>query len=153
MNEPPKKDNFELSVDIYIDAPPQQVWQIMTERLTEWWCPKPWTTEVIEMDWRAGGRCAMTMHGPNGEKYPSDGIFLEVTPGRRFVTTDALDCHWNPCNPFMIGFWEIAAEGKGTRYTGRALHWTQEAYEQHKAMGFEPGWGAVAKQLKELAEE
>jgi uncharacterized protein YndB with AHSA1/START domain len=29
-------DALELSVTRYIDAPPARVWQIMTERMTEW---------------------------------------------------------------------------------------------------------------------
>ena len=33
-----------------------------------------------------------------------------------------------------------------------ARHWTKEAYDQHKAMGFEQGWAAVAEQLAALAE-
>ena len=40
----------------------------MTERLSEWWCPKPRTTEIVELDWRPGGRNAMVMRGPNGEE-------------------------------------------------------------------------------------
>ena len=105
-------DALELSVARYIDAPPARVWQIMTERLTEWWCPKPWMVEVIEQDWRPGGRSAMIMLGPNGEEMPHEGIFLEVTPGRRFVTTDALDSRWRPRGPFMVGIWEDCAGGR-----------------------------------------
>lgn len=146
----------ELSVDIYIAAPPEKVWDVMTKRITEWWCPKPWTTEIIEQDWRSGGRAAMTMHGPNGEAHPSDGIFLEVVPGVRFVSTDAVmigpDGRMAPTGPFMIGGWEIAPEGDGTRYTGWARHWTDEAQKQHEEMGFVDGWGAVAEQLKALCE-
>jgi hypothetical protein len=29
--------------------------KIATEGLAEWWCPKPWTVEIIEQDWRASG--------------------------------------------------------------------------------------------------
>jgi uncharacterized protein YndB with AHSA1/START domain len=47
---------------------------------------------------------------------------------------------------------EFAAESGKTRYTGRARHWTRESYDQHKAMGFEQGWAAVAEQLAALAE-
>lgn len=146
----------ELSVDIYIDAAPEKVWDVMTNRITEWWCPKPWTTEIVEQDWRSGGRAAMTMHGPNGEAHPSDGIFLEVVPGVRFVSTDAVmigpDGRMAPATPFMIGGWEIAPEGEGTRYTAWARHWTDDAREQHEGMGFVDGWGAVAEQLKALCE-
>lgn len=38
--------SYELSVERHIDAPPVEVWQVMTERITEWWCPKPWTTTI-----------------------------------------------------------------------------------------------------------
>ena len=150
-------DPREISVSTIIAAPPAKVWRTMTERMTEWWCPKPWTVTIDEQDWRAGGRCAMTMHGPDGETMPSDGIFLEVVPGKRFVTTDSVklgpDGRPVPASPFMIGGWEIEAEGDGTRYTGWARHWTDEAMKQHQEMGFTKGWGAVAEQLKQLCKE
>lgn len=148
MSEAP----YELAITRHIAAPPERVWQIMTERLTEWWCPKPWTSEIVELDWRAGGRVAITMRGPDGEESPNDGIVLEVTPNRRFAFTDAIKSDWTPQGPFMIGLFEIEAEGDGTRYTARARHWTEEARQQHREMGFEPGWSTVADQLAALAE-
>lgn len=148
----------ELSVTRYIAAPPGKVWNMMANRMEEWWCPRPWRVEIDDQDRRAGGRCAMTMYGPDGEIMPNEGIFLAWEEGRRFVTTDALTIDaltgdFRPSGPFMVGIWEIAPEGDGTRFTGRARHWTDEAVEQHRQMGFEPGWGAVADQLKALCEE
>ncbi len=146
-------ENLELAVTRLINAPVDTVWKIATERLEEWWCPKPWTVEIIEQDWRAGGRSAMVMRGPNGEEMPQEGVFLEVSPGERFVFTDALATDWHPQGGmFMVGIMEFRAENGKTRYTGRARHWTREAYDQHKAMGFEQGWAAVAEQLATLAE-
>lgn len=146
----------ELSTSIHIDAAPEKVWEVMTTRLAEWWCPQPWTVTIDEMDLRTGGRCAMTMHGPDGEEMPNDGLFLEVVPGKRFVTTDAVvrdaGGRLSASGPFMIGGWEIEPDGSGTRYTGWARHWTDEAMQQHEEMGFTPGWGAVAEQLKALCE-
>jgi len=145
-------DDLVLSVTTYIDAPPEKVWEVMTVRQEEWWCPKPWRAEIVAQEWHAGGRAAQIMHGPNGETMPNEGVFLEVTPGVRFVCTDAFTAGWKPAGPFMVGTWEIAPEGSGTRFTGSARHWAKEAYEQHKAMGFEAGWGVMAQQLKELCE-
>lgn len=146
-------DSRELKVSCHIDAPPEKVWDVMVNRMEEWWCPAPWRVTIDHQDRRAGGRCAMTMHGPNGEVMPNEGIFLEWEEGRRFVTTDAFTApDFDPAEPFMIGFWEIEPEGQGTRFTGRAKHWTEEAREQHEEMGFAQGWGAVAEQLKALCE-
>lgn len=94
----------------------------------------------------------MTFYGPDGEVMPQNGIYLAFDEGRRFITTDAIQGDFEPAGPFMIGFWEIEPEGSGTRFTGRARHWTDEALEQHKAMGFEAGWGVMADQLKALCE-
>ena len=49
--------NLELSVTRLIDAPVETVWKIATERSEEWRCPRPGTMEIVEQDWRAGGRC------------------------------------------------------------------------------------------------
>lgn len=145
-------DTKELSVTRYIDAPPEKVWDVMVNRQEEWWCPVPWRAEIDCAERRAGGRCEMTFHGPDGEKMPQNGIYLAYDEGRRFVTTDAVVGDFEPEGPFMIGIWEIAPEGDGTRYTARARHWTDEARKQHEEMGFEPGWGACADQLKTLCE-
>jgi len=143
---------LELSVTRHIAAPVDTVWRIATERMVDYWCPRPWRVEIVEQQWRAGGRSAMVMHGPNGETMPQEGVFLEVTPGVRFVFTDAFASGWRPQGPFIVGIVELATEDGGTRYTATARHWTAEACEQHRAMGFEQGWRTVADQLAELAE-
>ena len=93
----------------------------------------------------------MVLHGPEGETMPLEGVYLAVEPGRRVVSTDALDADWNPRTPFMVRIDDFTAEGAGTRYTATARHWTAEARDQHLAMGFEAGWGASAEQLAEVA--
>lgn len=152
MTEAQDQPGFPLQVTRYIAAPTDTVWQVMTERLEEYWCPRPWRTEIVEIDWRSGGRMATIMRGPDGESHEGDGVLLEVTPGKRIVFTDAFRVGWIPQSAFMVGCLEIMPEGEGTRYTATTSHWTREAYDQHKAMGFEQGWAAVADQLAELAE-
>lgn len=149
---PTSSKGFELSVTRHIAAPPDTVWMVMTGRIEEWWCPKPWRARIVGQEWRAGGRCAMLFHGPDGETMPQEGIFLEVMHGRRFVTTDAVTHEWQPCEPFMIGIWDIKPEADGTRYTATARHWTEDAQRRHKETGFEQGWSAAADQLAALCE-
>jgi uncharacterized protein YndB with AHSA1/START domain len=143
---------LEMSVTRHIDAPPERVWQVMTERTAEWWCPLPWRAEVIEQDLRPGGRSAMRMRGPAGEQIEGEGVFLEVTPGKRLVFTDAFKAGWLPQAPFMLGYFEIAPEGAGTRYRAGARHWDAEKMEEHRGMGFEQGWTTVAAQLAAMCE-
>lgn len=142
----------ELSVTRIIAAPPEVVWDVMVNRQEEWWCPRPWRTEIVAQERRAGGRSAMIMRGPDGEEMPQEGIVLAWEEGRRFATTDAIVGDLEPAGPFMIGIWEIAPEGDGTRYTARARHWSDEARAEHEAMGFVQGWEACAAQLAELCE-
>ncbi|MBB4859042.1 uncharacterized protein YndB with AHSA1/START domain [Novosphingobium chloroacetimidivorans] len=144
--------SHELTITRFIAAPPAKVWEVMAERQCEWWCPTPWRAEVDRQDRRAGGACRMTMYGPDGEVIPQDGIYLAYEEGRRFVTTDAIVGDFEPAGPFMIGIWEVAPEGDGTRYTARARHWTEEAKTQHAEMGFEEGWSACAAQLAQICE-
>lgn len=149
MNE----EKLELVIERHIDAPVERVWRAMTEQFEEWFCPAPWRAEARQLEWRPGGRSLVVMHGPDGEEMPNDGVVLAFEPNRRFVFTDALTADWQPTGPFMIGVFEIEPEGSGTLYRGIARHWTREAYEQHRDMGFEAGWGAAADQLKSLAEQ
>ena len=147
------ENGWELSVTREISAPPAKVWQVITERLAEWWCPKPWRTEIIALDWRSGGEFHTAMYGPEpGEESSAGGKMLEVIPGRKFVFTDAFGAGWIPQKPFMVGIIEIAPDRDGTHYTASARHWSEEDMTSHAVMGFNDGWGVVADQLKELCE-
>jgi len=143
---------YELSVTRLIDSAPDKVWEVMTQRTNEWWCPRPWRAEVNWGPRTPGGRTHTTMYGPEGEKNEHPGFILAWDEGRRISVTDAIDGDLEPSGPFMLGIWEIASEGSGTRYTGRARHWTSESMAHHKEMGFDEGWGIMADQLKVLCE-
>ncbi len=141
----------ELSVTRLIDAPRDALWRAWTDHLEKWWCPRPWTTEIIAHDLRAGGRSALIMRGPDGEVSAMEGVFLEVIPGEKVVFTNAFTAGWIPQPPFMVGILTFEDEGGQTRYTGRARHWDAATMQQHAAMGFTDGWAKVAEQLEEVA--
>lgn len=142
----------ELAVTRVIEATPGKVWQVMTERANEWWCPKPWRAEVDVGNRKVGSATRTVMYGPDGELNEHPGFLIAWDEGRRFAFTDAIEGDLVPAGPFMIGIFEIAPEGDGTRYTARARHWTAESKDRHVEMGFSQGWGAVADQLKALCE-
>ena len=142
----------EMSVTCLIDASPAKVWDVMTNRMNEWWCPKPWRAEVRRMDRFAGGKSEVTMFGPDGETNQHPGFVLAWDEGKRFAFIDAIEGDLQPAGPFMIGIFAIAPEGTSTRYTASARHWTAESMAHYKEMAFSEGWGAVADQLKALCE-
>lgn len=143
---------YELSVTRLIAAPPAKVWDVLTNRIGEWWCPQPWRAEVERLDRAPGGQSLIVMHGPGGEVNRHPGFILAWDEGRRFAMTDAIAGDLEPSGPFMLGIWEVEAEGTGTRYTARARHWTPESMAHHQEMGFEQGWGICADQLQALCE-
>ena len=147
-------DNFELAIERHFDIPPQAFWTALADHLTIWWCPKPWTTEIIEWDLRPSGTLHLRMCGPDGETSDVSGVFLEVSAPHRMVFTDAFKPGWQPQIAFMTGIFRFADdEAGGTLYRASARHWTAEARDSHIAMGFEHGWGMVADQLHEVARQ
>lgn len=150
MNE--QNAAHELSITRLIDASPETVYKVWTERTGEWWAPRPYATPVVEHDLRPGGRAYTVMRSPDGADMPHEGVFLEVVPNRKIVVTDAFKPGWIPQHAFMVAIFTFEPEGTGTRYTARVRHWNEETLKQHEQMGFQEGWSIVAGQLAELAE-
>ena len=146
--------SFDLVLERVIDASPDRIFKAYTDPriLPQWFSPKPWSITDAVIEPCVGGRFNFTMHGPNGEVFPNSGVFLEVVPNRRLITTDALTPDWKPSGqPFMVARIEMepTADGK-TKYKATASHWNAETMKQHEQMGFHEGWGTVADQLGEL---
>lgn len=147
----------ELVLERVLNAPPEKVYRCWTEPelAKKWFAPRPWTTARAEMDVRPGGGSLIVMRSPEGEEYPNPGVYLEVIPNKKLVVTDAFTAGWIPKDggPFMVAelTFEDAGPGK-TKYRAVARHWTAEACETHRKMGFHEGWGQCATQLEELAQ-
>ena len=148
---------YELAIERTFDAPRDAVWRAVVDHLPEWWCPRPWTSEIVALDWRSGGPFAITMHGPDGEMHAGAGVLLEVVPGERFVFTNMLDVAWNPqdAQPVgIVGMFEFADAGDGrTAFRSSARHWSEADMKAHADKGFAHGWGICADQLAEVAKK
>ncbi|MCC0021299.1 MAG: SRPBCC family protein [Nitratireductor sp.] len=143
----------ELVLTRLIDADPMDVYRCWTEPelMKQWFTPRPWTTPVIENDVRPGGTSYVLMRGPEGEEHPNRGVYLEVVPGRKLVTTDAFTEAWVPSEkPFMTAVLTFEPEDGKTRYTAIARHWSAEDKEAHEQMGFHDGWGKATDQMEAL---
>jgi uncharacterized protein YndB with AHSA1/START domain len=138
-----------------LDATPEKLFRCWSEPelLKQWFVPQPWTIASAEIDLRPGGRSLVVMQDPDGKQYPNEGVYLEIIPNRKIVTTDAFVAGWKPSGKaFMVAevLFEDAGNGK-TNYTATARHWSAEDREAHEKMGFHEGWGQTATQLEALA--
>ena len=143
----------ELVLTRLINAPRAKVYRAWTdpELLKQWFAPKPYTTPVVEIDVRPGGSATFVMRGPDGKDLPNHGVYLEVVPNEKLVSTDAYVKAWEPSEkPFMTLILTFEDEGGKTRYTARVRHWTVADREAHEKMGFHEGWGLCADQLEAL---
>ena len=153
MNQLTEHPN-DLVLTRLIAAPPETLFRCWTEPelLLQWFVPKPWSVARAEVDLRPGGACLIVMRDPEGNEFPNPGVYLEVVPNRRLVFTDAYTAGWQPSvKPFMTAIISFEPENGQTRYTARARHWSEEARQQHEAMGFQQGWGICADQMASLA--
>ncbi len=146
-------DSRELVLTRYIAAPPALVYRAWTdpELMLKWFTPAPWKTVKAELDVRAGGSNYIEMEGPEGQKVPNHGVYLEVVPNERLVITDAFTRAWEPSHKaFMTVVLTFESEGTGTRYTARVMHWSESDRESHEEMGFHAGWGAATDQMVDV---
>ncbi|HKH66899.1 MAG TPA: SRPBCC family protein [Reyranella sp.] len=143
----------ELVLTRLINAPRAKVYRAWTdpELLKQWFAPKPYTTPIVEIDVRPGGSAYFVMRGPDGKDLPNRGVYLEVVPNEKLVSTDAYVAAWEPSEkPFMTLILTFEDEGGKTRYTARVRHWTVADREAHEKMGFHEGWGLCTDQLEAL---
>jgi uncharacterized protein YndB with AHSA1/START domain len=66
-------------------APRRMVYRAFADprHVAEWWGPHGFTTTVIEMDLRPGGKWRIVMCGPDGTNYPNEMTFTAVVPNER----------------------------------------------------------------------
>jgi uncharacterized protein YndB with AHSA1/START domain len=148
--------DHDLVISRLLKAPRAALWRAWTEpeRLKEWWCPKPWVTEVRAFELRPGGAFHTFMSGPDGGTSDNPGCFLEIVPGERIVSTSMLLGGWRPATPWMAmtAVITFADEAGGTRYTATAMHPDAPTRDKHAEMGFFEGWNLCIDQLEAYAQ-
>ena len=83
-------DENEIVITRTFHAPRKLVWDAWTDprHIAAWWGPEGFQTRVEGVDLRPGGRWSYVMIGPDGAEYPVCGVFREIVPLERIVTTD-----------------------------------------------------------------
>lgn len=139
-------------------APRELVWKVWTDprHVEKWWGPRSFTTTVKALDLRVGGRMHYVMTGHDGAEYPVGGVFLEVVPFERFVSTDefleGFDAGGVELPQGVVTTVEFAADGPAhTTVTVTITHPTPAEKAKHEAMGVVGGWLSMLDCLDEYA--
>src|ERR671933_1431990 len=75
------------------DAPRRLVFDAWTtpELFARWFGARGWSVPVCEIDLRPGGRYRYVMRGPDGQEVAMAGVYREVVPPERLVTTERFE--------------------------------------------------------------
>jgi uncharacterized protein YndB with AHSA1/START domain len=151
------RSDREIVITRMFNAPRDLVFKAWTEpsQIAQWWGPEGFTTRVTELDLRPNGRWRYVMVGPDGKEYPAKGIFREIVPPERIVTTDEFDEGFekviNADLPQGIVLTALFEELDGkTKLTLHISHATASDRRKHEEMGVVAGWNSSLDCLDEF---
>lgn len=150
----------ELIITRVFAAPRKLVWEAWTQpqHIEKWMGPAGFTTRVTAYDFRPGGKWQYIMIGPDKTEYPCHGMFREIVPLERYVSTDEFDDEYKnkpgldlPQGMIVTTLFEDI--GDKTRVTIRTMHPTLEDKQRHEKMGVIEGWRSTMDKLDVLLAE
>jgi uncharacterized protein YndB with AHSA1/START domain len=145
----------EIVITREFKAPRALVWKVWNEpeHVANWFGPQGFTTRVKSQDFRTGGKWEYVMIGPDGVEYPFGGVYLEIDPIEKVVSTDDFGDEFTERNPEM-SMPKITSvttlfedHGATTRVVINTLHATAEDRKKHEAMGVEAGWNSSFEKM------
>ena len=142
MNE---VSNRTLTLERTFNAPIELVWEAWTEseHIARWWGPKGMKTNVIEHDFKEGGKWKYVMLMPDGNEFIAEGVYSVIVEPEKIISSEDFI-------PMTAGV-EIQAlfeeNGDKTNFTFNVVHSTEEYCKQQEEMGFYNGWGSTFERL------
>lgn len=140
-----------LTLEKTFQAPIELVWEAWTqpEHIAKWWAPKGMELNIVEHDFRVGGKWKFSMEMPDGKEFITEGIYSEIVEFERIISSADF-------KPMTEGV-EIQAlfekDGDKTNFTFNVVHPTEEYCKQQEKMGFYNGWASVFNNLEEYLQE
>jgi uncharacterized protein YndB with AHSA1/START domain len=122
----------EIVISRVFAAPRAMVWGALADpwQVGQWWGPKGFTTDILEMDLRPGGKWRLIIHSPDGTKYPNEMTFTEVVR-MQLIRLELTGCREGaPLIHFQQSM-TFTDEDGGTRFTVRITFATAEDRDQN----------------------
>ena len=147
MVRPVATGGDELVITRVLDAPRELVFAAWTDprHVAQWWGPQGWTTSVCEIDLRPGGAWHFVWRRPDGAEMAMRGVYREVAPPERLVSTESWGGDW----PETLNTLILSEEDGKTTITQMVLYPSQEARDAALGTGMKDG---VSRSFDRLAE-
>jgi uncharacterized protein YndB with AHSA1/START domain len=138
-------DEHEMKIVIerVFEAPRDLVWKVWTEaeHVAQWWGPGGMETRVDGLDFRVGGSWSYVMLAPDGSEYPQSGIFSEIVPPAKIVTSAVFN--YGPgMEQQAVMTYEFEDLGTQTKLTMTHLQAMAEEPSEEMVMGVTMGWNS-----------
>jgi len=144
----------DLIISRLFHAPRPLVWNVLTDarHIAAWWGPEGLTTRVERHEFRVGGHWRYVMVAQDGREYPAEGMFIDIEPPERFVTTDEFGPDYTPPDGGDLPTGTVMTVtfeslGDATRLTLHLSHRTAALRRRHEEMGVLPGWNSALDKL------
>ena len=146
MSNSDNKKSRTLSITKVIDAPVQLVWDVWTnpDHVIQWWAPSGMKIEVMEHDFKVGGKWKYTMPMPDGNLFVSEGKYLEIEALKKIITT----ADFKPMTEGVELHVLFEADGEKTNFTFSVVHETEDYAKAQEKMGIYNGWGSAFKRME-----
>jgi uncharacterized protein YndB with AHSA1/START domain len=141
----------EIVMTRVFDAPRRLVFDAFTkpDLLKRWLTGSSgWTLPVCEIDLRVGGSIRYLWRGPAGEEMGMRGVFREITPPDRIVSTERFDQAWYPGE--AVGTVVFTEQGGKTTLTQTIVYESREARDIVLKSPMEQGISLSYNQLADL---
>jgi len=150
------KGEREIVIQRAFSAPRKLVFDAMSkpDMMKQWFHGPPgWTLVTCEIDLRVGGKYRWVWHNNDGHDMGMGGVYREIVPPERIVSTEKFDQSWYPGE--ALGTLVLTEQNGGTLMTLTMQYASSEAREavmrSPMKNGLEIGYGRLEEYLNTVA--
>jgi uncharacterized protein YndB with AHSA1/START domain len=146
MEDPNEISKRVLTLKRTFNADIKIVWEawIQPEHIAQWWGPKGRHVNVIQHEFKPGGKWKYVMLMPDGNEFISEGVYSEIIELKKIVTS----ANFIPMTEGVILQILFEENDDKTNFTFSVIHPTEEYCKQQEKMGFYNGWGSTFNRLE-----
>ena len=136
------------------DAPRHLVYKAYTtpELVKKWWSAKRGEVTIAEIDLRVGGRWRFVMVADGGFEVGFHGVYREIVPNERLVSTEAYEGIPNPDDNASVNTLMLAEKKGRTMLTVICEYGNQQTRDMVIQSGMESGMQDAFDLLEEVAQ-